>query len=209
MSSTLLARMLNAAVHPVIPSRGSVGASGDLAPLAHLALVLIGEGEATVDGEAAAGARGAARAPASSRSTLGAKEGLALLNGTQLHDRRSARSRCATRAALARDRRRRRRHEPRGDAGHARAAFDDAHPGGAPHPGQVGVAAPPARAAAGSEIGESHRDCEPRVQDAYSLRCMPQVHGAARDALALAGRVLEVEINAATDNPLVFAAPAG
>jgi len=198
----LLLDMLNAAVHPVVPSRGSVGASGDLAPLAHLALVVIGEGEASVDG-AGPGDGGTALARAGlAPLVLEAKEGLALLNGTQLmtaigalahHD--------ALRLAIAAD--------VIGamslDAmlGTARA-FAEPLVAARPHPGQVAAARHLCELLAGSEIGASHADSPHKVQDAYSLRCMPQVHGAARDALAELRRVLDVEMNSATDNPLVF-----
>jgi histidine ammonia-lyase len=199
----LLLGMLNAAVHPVIPSRGSLGASGDLAPLAHLALVVIGEGEATVDG-AGPGPGAAALA----RTGLGpvelqAKEGLALLNGTQLmagigalahHD--------ALRLALSADVIGAMSLDAMLGTG---AAFDERLIAARPHPGQVAAARHLRELLRDSEIWASHRsDTEHRVQDAYSLRCMPQVHGAARDALAELERVLRVEINAATDNPLVF-----
>jgi histidine ammonia-lyase len=199
----LLIAMLNAAVHPVVPSRGSLGASGDLAPLAHLALVLIGEGEASVDGAGpGSGAEALARAGLAPLE-LEAKEGLALLNGTQLmaalgslahHD--------ALRLALSADVIGAMSLEAMHGTG---AAFDEALVGARPHPGQVASARHLRELLAGSEIWASHReDAEHRVQDAYSLRCMPQVHGAARDALAELERVLSVEINAATDNPLVF-----
>ncbi len=199
---TLLVAMLNAAVHPVVPSRGSLGASGDLAPLAHIALVLIGEGEATVDGAGpAAGSEALARAGLEPL-TLGAKEGLALLNGTQLmagigalahHD--------ALRLALTADVVGAMSLEAMLGTG---AAFADELVAARPHPGQVASARHLRALLAGSEIGSSHAASGHRVQDAYSLRCMPQVHGAARDALGELERVLAVEINAATDNPLVF-----
>ena len=198
----LLIGLLNAAVHPVVPGRGSLGASGDLAPLAHLALVLIGEGEASVDGAGpGAGADALARAGLTPL-TLGAKEGLALLNGTQLmagigvlaqHD--------ALRLALTADVIGAMSLEAMLGTG---AAFDERLVGARPHPGQVASARHLRALLAGSEIGASHAASDHRVQDAYSLRCMPQVHGAARDALAELERVLTVEINSATDNPLVF-----
>ena len=199
----LLVSMLNAAVHPVVPSRGSLGASGDLAPLAHIALVLIGEGEASVDG-AGPGSGGQALDRAGlSPITLGAKEGLALLNGTQLmagigalahHD--------ALRLALNADVIGAMSLEAVLGTG---AAFAEELIGARPHPGQVASARHLRELLAGSEIWASHRaDTEHKVQDAYSMRCMPQVHGAARDVLAELERVLRVEINAATDNPLVF-----
>jgi histidine ammonia-lyase len=198
----LLVGMLNGAVHPVVPSRGSLGASGDLAPLAHIALVLIGEGEATVDGAGpGSGAEALSRAGLSSLE-LGAKEGLALLNGTQLmaaigslghHD--------ALRLALTADVVGAMSLEAMlGTA----TSFDEALVAARPHPGQVAAARHLRALLDGSEIGASHAESPHKVQDAYSLRCMPQVHGAARDALAELGRVLAIEINAATDNPLVL-----
>jgi len=198
----LLVSMLNAAVHPIVPSRGSLGASGDLAPLAHIALVLIGEGEATVDGaEPGPGLEALDRAGLAPL-TLEAKEGLALLNGTQLmagigalahHD--------AMRLALSADVIGAMSLEAMlGTA----AAFAEELVAARPHPGQVASARHLRALLAGSEIGLSHAESEHRVQDAYSLRCMPQVHGAARDALGELERVLRVELNAATDNPLVF-----
>jgi histidine ammonia-lyase len=199
----LLVAMLNAAIHPVVPSRGSLGASGDLAPLAHVALVLIGEGEATVDGAGpGSGADALARAGLEPVE-LQAKEGLALLNGTQLmagigaiahHD--------ALRLALAADVVGAMSLEAMLGTG---AAFAEELIGARPHPGQVASARHLRELLTDSEIWNSHRaDTEHRVQDAYSLRCMPQVHGAVRDALAELDRVLSVEINAVTDNPLVF-----
>jgi histidine ammonia-lyase len=198
----LLIGMLNAAVHPVVPSRGSLGASGDLAPLAHLALVLIGEGEATVDGAGpGSGADALARAELKPL-TLGAKEGLALLNGTQMmagigtlahHD--------ALRLAITADVIGAMSLEAMLGTG---AAFAEQLIAARPHAGQVAAARHLRALLADSEIGASHADSDHRLQDAYSLRCMPQVHGAARDALGELERVLVVEINAATDNPLVF-----
>ena len=199
----LLIAMLNAQVHPVVPSRGSVGASGDLAPLAHLSLVLIGEGEATVADDAAVLDGRAALARATLTPVeLGAKEGLALINGTQasaaiaalalLRAEQLARAADIT-AALSIDGLRgsfhpfeARLHEPR------------------PHPGQRTAAANMLALLQNSAINKSHENCG-RVQDAYSMRCAPQVHGAARDAFAHARQALAIEINAATDNPMVFA----
>jgi len=198
----LLIAMLNAAIHPVVPSRGSLGASGDLAPLAHIALVLIGEGEATVDGAGPGPGLEALERAGLAPLTLAAKEGLALLNGTQLmagigalahHD--------ALRLALSADVIGAMSLEAMlGTA----AAFSEELVAARPHPGQIASARHLRELLAGSEIGESHAESQHRVQDAYSLRCMPQVHGAARDVLAELSRVLGVEINAATDNPLVF-----
>jgi histidine ammonia-lyase len=192
--------MLNRGVIPVVPERGSVGASGDLAPLAHLALVLIGEGEAFVGNERLPGRAALARAGLEP-VVLEAKEGLALVNGTQ--------AMCAVGAlALLR--------------GEALAEVADL--AGAmtlegllgshrpfippiqavrPHPGQSAVAEHLRALLRDSEIVVSHADCS-KVQDPYSLRCMPQVHGAARDGLSHARRVLSIEVNSATDNPLVF-----
>jgi len=199
----LLAGMLNAAIHPVVPSRGSLGASGDLAPLAHIALVLIGEGEATVDGAGPGPGVDALARAALEPLELGAKEGLALLNGTQLmagigclahHD--------ALRLALTADVIGAMSLEAMLGTG---AAFDEELIAARPHPGQVASARHLRELMRDSQIWASHRgDTAHRLQDAYSLRCMPQVHGAARDAIAELQRVLDVEINAATDNPLVL-----
>jgi histidine ammonia-lyase len=199
---TLLA-MLNAGVHPVVPSRGSVGASGDLAPLAHLAIVVVGEGEADYRGERLAGQEAMSRAGIAP-VTLEAKEGLALLNGTQ------AMTAVGGLALLA--------AEKLADAADVTGAlslealrgtpvaFDYKIHAVRPHPGQTSSARRLRELIEGSEIRESHRDsaADPRVQDAYALRCMPQVHGAVRDALSHARRILEIEINSATDNPLIF-----
>jgi histidine ammonia-lyase len=198
----LLCGMLNAEVHPLVPSRGSVGASGDLAPLAHLALVVIGEGEAWLD-DAGPGPGGEALRRAGLQPlVLEAKEGLALLNGTQLMSALAALSlHDARRLAVAADVIGAMSLEAMlGTA----AAFDELLVGARPHPGQVAVAAHLRKLLTGSEIGASHARSEHRLQDPYSLRCMPQVHGAVRDALDQLGRVLQVEMNAATDNPLVF-----
>lgn len=196
---TLLA-MLDAGVHPVIPSKGSVGASGDLAPLAHLALGAIGEGRAFYKGERIPAREALAKAGVEPL-TLEAKEGLALLNGTQAMTALGALA-LSHAEALARA----------ADAIGAMtlealkgtpAAFDARIHAARAHDGQRAVAAHMLDLLADSEIRASHADCD-RVQDAYSLRCIPQVHGAVRDACAHARRVLEVEINSATDNPLVF-----
>jgi histidine ammonia-lyase len=199
-----LCAMLNAGVHPVVPSRGSAGASGDLAPLAHLALVAIGEGEAVHGVARVPGAEAMRRAKIASL-VLEAKEGLALLNGTQamqavlaiaLRDADILADTADVAAALSLD-------ALRGSP----AAFDARITAARPFPGAARVARNLERLNAGSAIRESHRAAEvdPRVQDAYSLRCIPQVHGAVRDALENARGVLEIEINSATDNPLVFA----
>jgi histidine ammonia-lyase len=192
--------LLNRGVTPVVPSQGSVGASGDLAPLAHMAMVLIGEGEAEFEGAAMPGADALRRAGIQPL-TLAAKEGISLINGTQamlaigcleldaaqvLTD--SADTVCAmTLDAL--------RGTPR--------AFDERIHAARPHPGQVESAARLRRLLEGSEIRESHIACR-RVQDAYSLRCAPQVHGAVRDTVSAAAAVFAIELNSATDNPLVF-----
>jgi histidine ammonia-lyase len=195
---------LNARVHPVVPSRGSVGASGDLAPLAHLALVLIGEGHATVgtDAHVVDGAAALSRAGLAP-VTLAAKEGLALINGTQasaavaalalLGAERLARA-ADIAAALSID-------GLRGSWHPFEARLHDPRP----HPGQRASADNLLRLLQHSPINTSHENCG-RVQDAYSMRCAPQVHGAARDAFASARATIEIEANAATDNPMVFAA---
>jgi histidine ammonia-lyase len=197
----LLCGMLTAGVHPVVPSRGSVGASGDLAPLAHVALVLIGEGEVAAESGPIPGGE-ALHSAGLEPIELQAKEGLALLNGTQLmtglavlalHDARRLAVEADLVGAMSLE-------AMLGTA----SAFDEALIGARPHPGQVVAAAHLREILADSEIGESHRSSPHRVQDAYSLRCMPQVHGAVRDALDQLERVLLVEMNAATDNPLVF-----
>ena len=197
----LLLECLNRGVHPVIPSRGSVGASGDLAPLSHLALVLLGEGEAVVQGERMDGASALERAGLQ-RVVLEAKEGLALNNGTQAHTGIGI-------LALLRAERALETLEVSGAMSleglrGTPDAFDAALQRVRPQPGQQVSAARLRTLLADSEIRESHRHGDPRVQDAYSLRCMPQVHGAARQALAYVRDVLEIEANSATDNPLIF-----
>jgi len=196
-----LVRLLNANVLPVVPSQGSVGASGDLAPLAHLALTLIGEGEAWVNGRRVPSAEALAQfdlAPV----VLEAKEGLALINGTQLTTAVGALALAEAQrllvaadviAALSLD------------ALHGTdVAFDPRIQDERPHPGQRASAANLRRLLQRSAIRESHRGCG-KVQDAYTLRCIPQVHGAARDALAYVTSTFLVEMNSATDNPMVFA----
>ncbi len=195
--------MLNAGVHPVIPSRGSVGASGDLAPLAHLALVAIGAGEAFYQNERLPGGAALQRAGIAPL-VLEAKEGLALLNGTQamtavgglaLYDALRLAEAADVIGALTLE-------ALRGTP----VAFDERIHAVRPHNGQAASAARLRALLADSEIRESHRDkaVDPRVQDAYALRCMPQVHGAVRDALEHARNIVEIEINSATDNPLIF-----
>jgi len=199
----LLCAMLNADLWPPVPEQGSVGASGDLAPLAHLALALIGEGDLFRGPSADRGAAAALLGKAGlAPIVLGPKEGLSLINGTQAH---------TAVAALA--------------VGDARTLWHTAHVAGAASleallgtptafdariqdaRGQMGQAASAAllrSLLSGSAIRESHRIGDPRVQDAYALRCMPQVHGPVLDAIAFAEGVISRELNAATDNPLVF-----
>ena len=202
VAETLLA-MLERGVHPVIPEKGSVGASGDLAPLAHLALCCMGEGEAVHEGRRVPGAEALSRAGIEPL-TLEAKEGLALLNGTQALTAVGALAlERAIRAARAADVSGAMALEAlRGTP----AAFDERIHAARPHRGQRQVAARLRELLRDSEIRASHAENDPRVQDAYSLRCMPQVHGAALDALEHARSVIETETGSATDNPLVFAA---
>jgi histidine ammonia-lyase len=197
----VLASMLNARVHPRVPSQGSVGASGDLAPLAHLALAMIGEGEAQIgDGPFEASAEAMRRAGVQP-VILEAKEGLSLINGTQYMAAAGALALLdAERLCVVADVAGAMSLEAL--KGSSRP-FDDRLQVARPHPGQGLVARNLRAMLAESEIMESHRDCG-RVQDAYSLRCMPQVHGASRDALAWVRVVLERELNAITDNPSVF-----
>jgi len=197
----LLIAMLNAGVHPVIPEKGSVGASGDLAPLAHLALVTIGEGEAFLKGERMAGSEALRRAGLTPL-TLAAKEGLALLNGTQAMTAVGA-------LAVARAQRVARLADLAGAMSlealmGTPAAFDPRIHEARPHAGQIAAAVHLVRLLEGSEIREAHREHDSRVQDAYCLRCMPQVHGAVRGVLEHVRQVLEIESGSATDNPLVF-----
>jgi histidine ammonia-lyase len=198
-----LCAMLNGGVHPVIPSQGSVGASGDLAPLAHLAQVVIGEGTAELGGEILLGGEALRRANIAP-VTLEAKEGLSLLNGTQgmlallslaLRQADALTDTADVAAALSLD-------ALRGSPG----AFDSRIMYARPYAGAGRSARNLAHVNEGSEIRESHRSAEKdtRVQDAYSLRCTPQVHGAVRDSLSHARATTQVELNSATDNPLVF-----
>jgi histidine ammonia-lyase len=196
-----LVELLNRRLHPLVPSQGSVGASGDLAPLAHLALPLVGEGECVVGGRRLP-ASDALRASGLNPLVLEPKEGLALINGTQLTTAVGA-------LAVARALRLARAADVVGaltlDALLGTdVAFDPRIQAARPHPGQALSARNLRRLLAGSALRESHRHCG-RVQDAYSLRCMPQVHGAVRDALVYAGGTHLIEMNAATDNPMVFA----
>ena len=200
-----LALMVNRGVYPVIPSKGSVGASGDLAPLAHLALCAIGEGEACYGGRRIP-ARAALDRAAIAPLRLEAKEGLALLNGTQALTAVGALALWrATRLAGLAD-----------IAGSLTllgllgtpAAFDARIHAARPHPGQSLVAARLRALLQESDLAPGRRTTRPPVQDAYSLRCMPQVHGAVRGALRFATDTVEIETGSATDNPLVFADPA-
>lgn len=200
VAETLIA-MLGHGVTPVIPEKGSVGASGDLAPLAHLALAAIGEGEAFYKGErldSGLALQSAGIAPLK----LEAKEGLALLNGTQAMGAVGG-------LALYRAQRLTRLADVAGAMSlealrGTPVAFDERIHAARPHAGQVAVARHLRELLAGSEIRRSHLENDPRIQDAYSLRCMPQVHGAVRDALAHATGIVETETGSATDNPLVF-----
>jgi histidine ammonia-lyase len=196
-----LLAFLAAGIHPIVPAQGSVGASGDLAPLAHLALPLIGRGQVELRGQripALVALREAGLAPL----TLQAKEGLALLNGTQLMtaigallladaDRLGATASVAAaisvEALLGTD-----------------VAFSAAYQLARPHPGQIAVAAELRHLLRDSTVQTGHHGDAHKVQDPYSLRCVPQVHGAVRDALDHLRRVLDIEMNSATDNPLVF-----
>jgi histidine ammonia-lyase len=198
----LLCEMLNRRVCPVVPEKGSVGASGDLAPLAHLALSLVGEGEAFLEAQRMPSAEALRRAQLAPLQ-LEAKEGLALLNGTQaMH--------AVGGLALLRAQRLTRVADVAGSMSlealkGTPAAFDLRIQDARPHPGQKAVAEHLLSLMEGSEIRQSHLKGDPRVQDAYSLRCMPQVHGAVRGALAHCEDVLLIESASATDNPLVFA----
>src|SRR5262245_52666108 len=198
----LLCEILNRRVHPVVPEKGSVGASGDLAPLAHLALSVIGEGEAFFEGQRMVTAEALTRAKLKPVE-LEAKEGLALLNGTQaMH--------AVGGLALLRAQRLARVADISGATSlealkGTPAAFDLRLQEARPHPGQKAVAEHLLSLMEDSEIRQSHLTDDPRVQDAYSLRCMPQVHGAVRGALLHCEDVLLIESASATDNPLVFA----
>jgi len=198
----LLCEMLNRRVYPVVPEKGSVGASGDLAPLAHLALSLIGEGEAFFRGERMESGEALRRAGLKPVE-LEAKEGLALLNGTQaMH--------AVGGLALLRAKRLSRVADISGAMSlealkGTPAAFDPRVQAARPHPGQKAAARHLLSLTEASEIRQSHLEDDARIQDAYSLRCMPQVHGAVRGALSHCEDVLLVESGSATDNPLVFA----
>jgi histidine ammonia-lyase len=196
-----ICEMLNRSVTPMVPSQGSVGASGDLAPLAHLALALIGEGECLDDKGVRVAAADIMRAAQIKPLVLEAKEAVSLINGTQ------AMLAVGTLALLA--------AEILADSADVigalsldalrgtDVAFDARIHQARPHPGQLKTAENLRKMLEGSSLRQSHVNCE-RVQDAYSLRCMPQVHGAVRDTLAHCREVMEIEINSAVDNPLVF-----
>ena len=197
----LLCELLNRGVYPFVPEKGSVGASGDLAPLAHLALALIGEGESFFEGKRMDSGEALKRAKLKPVQ-LEAKEGLALLNGTQaMHAVGGLSILRAKRLTNVADVAGAMALEGLRDTP---AAFDPRLQDARPHQGQKAVAAHLNSLLQDSEIRESHRQNDPRVQDAYSLRCMPQVHGAVRDVLAHCEQILSVESGSATDNPLVF-----
>ena len=197
----LIEAMLNANVVPVIPDQGSVGASGDLAPLAHMAAVMIGAGEAVFQGERLPGGEALARAGLAP-VTLGPKEGLALINGTQFSTAlalaglfracRLLRASLVT-ASLSTD-------AIMGSTAPLRPEIHDLRG----HKGQIDTARAMRALMEGSEIRESNREGDSRVQDPYCIRCVPQVNGAALDLLRFAGQTLEIEANAVTDNPLVI-----
>ncbi len=199
-----ICELLDLGIHPVVPEQGSVGASGDLAPLAHLALPLIGRGEVELNGQVMP-AMVALREVGLEPLVLGPKEGLALLNGTQLMS--------ALGALLLADADRLTRTASVAAAMSVEAllgtdvAFAAPYQLARPHPGQVQVAAELRHLLRESGIQRSHHGSGHKVQDPYSLRCVPQVHGAVRDSLDHLRRVLDIELNSATDNPLVF--PAG
>lgn len=195
-----LCDLVNRGVTPVVPSQGSVGASGDLAPLAHIAMVLIGEGEAEYESQVLPGAEALHRAGIEAID-LHAKEAVSLINGTQamlaigcleLQAAETLADSADVICALSLD-------ALRGSS----RAFDARLHTVRPHPGQLVAAARLHGLLEDSEIRRSHAGCG-RVQDAYSLRCAPQVHGAVRDALSEARRVFSIELNSGTDNPLVF-----
>jgi histidine ammonia-lyase len=196
-----ICELLEAGIHPVVPEHGSVGASGDLAPLAHLALPLIGRGRVELNGQVVP-AMVALREHGLEPLVLGPKEGLALLNGTQLMS--------AVGALLLADADRLLRSASVVASMSVEAllgtevAFAALYQLARPHPGQIVVAAELRHLLRGSGLQAAHHDSAHRVQDPYSLRCVPQVHGAVRDALDHLRGVLDVELNSATDNPLVF-----
>jgi histidine ammonia-lyase len=195
-----LIKLLNENIVPVVPAKGSVGASGDLAPLAHLALVLIGEGEAFFNGKRISGRRALTRAGLAPLA-LEAAEGLALVNGTQVmtalgaltvFDALRLSKLIDIAAAMSLE-----------VLMGSRTEFNPRIQRVRPHPGQARAADNMARMTQASEIITSHRDCS-RIQDAYTLRCSPQVHGASKDAIGYCRRVVETEMNSSTNNPLIF-----
>ena len=195
-----LVEMLNRGIHPVVPSRGSVGASGDLAPLAHIALSMIGEGQAELNGQVMP-TIDALKATGIGSVTLAPKEGLALVNGTQvltavgllaLYDAHYLMKAAELAGAMSLE----------GLMG-TPDAFDERVVAARPHPGQIESGRILRALLKDSELRQAHARCG-RVQDPYSYRCMPQVHGAVRDNLEHIKRIIEIEINSATDNPLVF-----
>jgi histidine ammonia-lyase len=196
-----LCQFLEKCIHPVVPEQGSVGASGDLAPLAHLALPLIGRGQVELNGHVGP-ALVALKETGLEPLTLSSKEGLALLNGTQLMS--------ALGALLLADADRLARTASVVGAMSVEAllgtdvAFAAAYQLARPHPGQIAVAAELRHLLRDSALQTAHHETSHKIQDPYSLRCIPQVHGAVRDALDHLRRVLDIELNSATDNPLVF-----
>ena len=196
----MLLELLNRGVYPAVPSKGSVGASGDLSPLSHIALVLMGEGKAFVAGKLVTGAEALA-AVGLSPVAFAAKEGLALINGTQImtavgalvvHDAALLMKAADIAAAMSLE-------ALRG----TRTAYDERISRIRPHPGQLVTSGNLLKLTDDSRIMESHEHCG-KVQDAYSLRCVPQVHGASKDAVRRARETIEIEMNSATDNPLIF-----
>src|SRR5215213_13348 len=197
-----LVDLLNAGVVPMVPEQGSVGASGDLAPLSHIGLALMGEGHVLSDGGAPAPADAALKGARLSRYRFAPKEGIAFINGTQaqtallammVHDARVLWRTAVGAAAMSLE-------ALRGTP----APLDPRIHQSRPHPGQSRAASLMRELLEKSEIRESHRENDPRVQDAYSLRCAPQVLGAVADAIAFAEQTAVVELNSSTDNPLVF-----
>ncbi|MBW2311133.1 MAG: histidine ammonia-lyase [Deltaproteobacteria bacterium] len=195
-----LIELLNRGIYPVVPEQGSVGASGDLAPLAHLSLVLIGQGEAFYKGKRMSGLE-ALRDSGLEPLELEAGEGLALVNGTQMmtaigglsvYDSTRLSKMTDIVAAMSLE-----------VLMGTRTEFDPRIHQVRPHPGQIAAADNMERITRNSEIITSHKDCS-RIQDAYTLRCSPQVHGASKDAVAYAKKVIETEMNSSTNNPLIF-----
>jgi histidine ammonia-lyase len=199
-TAQLLIELLNRGVYPLVPEKGSVGASGDLAPLAHLCLVLIGLGEAVYGGQRMSGSE-ALQKSGLEPLELEAGEGLALVNGTQVmtaiaglaaHDSLRLSKTTDIAAAMSLE-----------VLMGSRTEFDSRIHRVRPHQGQAEAADNMARITRNSEIITSHKDCS-RIQDAYTLRCSPQVHGASKDALRYVMGVVETEMNASTNNPLIF-----